>query len=119
MVLSRALLGTTLGTALGLSLAGCAMDTSSPALSSSVASTNQAAAASISSQPHAFSSLSPAAGPNTGTQVASLDSMVAATPPVVQKGTVLWHRNGDDADLTPTPKMGDELSRLQATLRQV
>lgn len=139
MVIFRALKSATFGTALGLTLAGCAMSTGSvgPDVAASspsavVAGVNRAAAASIST-PHAFSSIQPAAGPNTGTRVASLDSMlgnavpesghtltdVGTNPPVVQKGTVLWHRTGDEADLPPTPVVRDELRRLRESLSQV
>ena len=135
MVISRARLGTTLGTALGLSLAGCAyVGGIAPARSSteSIASTNRAAAASISPRGpfsgmvNNFGSIQPSTGP--GTQVASLDPMVSggetvsemqASPPVVQKGTVLWRRTGDESDLPPTPKVGEELRRLRESLAKV
>lgn len=135
MVLKRALWGTTVGTALGLSLAGCAMDSASNSAAPTeiIAQTNQAAAASVGSH---FSRISPAAGPNTGVQVASLDPMLArddtqkpltgqpvaelgANPPLVQKGTVLWRLSGDEADLPPTPKMGEELQRLRESLSEI
>lgn len=132
MAISRALFSTTLGTALGLSLAGCAYDTGNTgtvAPSASVANVNRAAAASIRPS-NAFSSLQPAAG--NGTQIASLDPMlgqqgetgetissIAANPPVVQKGTVLWRRTSDESELPPTPKVSEELRRLRESLAQV
>lgn len=95
MVLRRALFGT----ALGLSLAGCAVQTASSGLSPSVVEANRSAAHSMAA---------------TGVQVASLqgDTMTdAAQPPVVRQGTVLWHRN-EAAEEAYRPELSKELQIL-------
>lgn len=133
MVLSRARFGTALGTALGLTLASCAMDNASLPPSHVIAESNRNAAASITT-PVNFTSIKPSAG--YGVQIASLSPMlgqpdadapgtgqpvseISANPPVVRKGTVLWRLTGDESDLPPTPKMGEEIRHLRETVAQM
>lgn len=95
-----------LGTALGLSLAGCA---TSPV--AAVATENQVAAASVSRSAA------------EGRQYASLenaDVMTDASEPVVRKGTVLWRRMGDEAaPKAPEPQVSDELKRLREAVERM
>lgn len=92
------------GTALGLTLAGCA---ASPA--AAVTEQNHTAAASL-NQPQ-------------GVQYASLDTsevMTDATEPVVRKGTVLWRRMGDEpAPKAPEPQVSEELKRLREAVERM
>lgn len=118
MVLSRAFLGTALGTILSLSLAGCAVD-GGPASSaitptSQVAYANRAAAASMA--PSRFASIEPAAGP--GVQVASIAPTTVADdrPAVIQKGTVIWRRTPEAAELPAKPDVSEELRQLRTTV---
>ncbi len=97
------------GTALGLTLAGCAV---SP--TASVSNENHSAAASISRSG------------TDGTRYASLETtevMTDATAePVVRKGTVLWRRVGDDVPVATTaavPQPTDELKRLRETVERM
>jgi len=95
------------GTALGLTLAGCA---ASPA--ADVAHQNRMAAARVSqlSQPQ-------------GVQYASLENtevMTDAAGPVVRKGTVLWRRVGDEpAPKAPEPQVSEELKRLREAVERM
>ncbi len=52
--------------------------------------------------------------------VAAAQSTAAYAPlqtPVVQKGTVLWRRLGNESERTPTPAVSDEIERLQQALQ--
>lgn len=89
MTKTRALLGTTLGTALGLGMAG-GLALAVP----QVALANQLAAASLSPQ-------------------------AESRPAVIQKGTVLWRRGGSELDNAPSPAVSSELERLQQTLARI
>ncbi|PZP39990.1 MAG: hypothetical protein DI585_02240 [Pseudomonas fluorescens] len=120
MVLSRALLGTALGTVVGLGLAGCAMESSHSQTSPSTAQieySNRMAAASVRPSQNSYPGIQVASiEPAAGTQILS---DVGMAPPLVNKGTVLWRRTGDEADLPPTPKVGSELRRLRESIEQM
>lgn len=97
MTMSRALFGTALSLSMGL--AGCAMESASTSGINTVATANHMAAGSI--------------------QLASLENrqvVVDAPTPVVQKGTVILRRTGDESQYPAKPTVAEELRRLQENM---
>lgn len=103
-----------LGTALGLTLGGCAMGSVD-----AVARANHAAAGSVRSS--AFVVHNQVA--STGPRYASLETpsvQTDASSPVVRKGTVLWRRMGDDAPpAAAEPQVSEELKRLREAVEHM
>lgn len=72
--------------------------------------------------------MAPLSGLQAGVQVASLEPMVGASAgeasakrpvPVVQKGTVIWRRTGEDQPQQPVPQANNDIQTLRAALNEV
>lgn len=104
-----------LGTALGLVLAGCSTGTAA-----NVAVENHHAAASLTRS--VFVAQPPSGA--QGVQVASLEPqagavMTDATESYVRKGTVLWRRMGEDAPVPAQPQVSEEIQRLREAVERM